>query len=81
MCTPLTPDRVSPLRRSFDSITVTHHGALTRYLTLALSKARIRMPLNVLKRLYTIDDLLCRPFGPLRRQGSSVSVVARAPSS
>ena len=76
-CTPLTPDRVAPLRDAFSHVDVVHHGALTRYLTLALAKVGLRMPLRHLKRIYDFDDMLSNVVPRLRRQGSSVSVIAR----
>lgn len=78
LCTPLTEERLSPIRATFGMAEVTHHGALTRYLTLALGKARVRLPLRSLKRIYEVDDRICAHIGALRRQGSSVSVVVRA---
>ncbi len=78
-CTPLTPDRVAPLREAFTQLDVVHHGALTRYLTLALAKVGLRLPLRHLKRIYEVDDRLSNVVPQLRRQGSSVSVIARRP--
>jgi SAM-dependent methyltransferase/uncharacterized protein YbaR (Trm112 family) len=76
-CSPLTPERVAPLHDAFANVTVTHHGALTRYPTLALAKLGWFLPIRFLYRLFTVDDALTRRFPRLRRQGSSVSVVAR----
>lgn len=75
-CTPLTASRVSPLWSVFGEERLTHHGALTRYIVLALFKAKIAIPLWFLYRLFRIDDALSSLLPRLRRQGSSVSIIA-----
>jgi uncharacterized protein YbaR (Trm112 family) len=73
-CRPLTPARVAPLRSAFTSSAVIHHGALTRYPLLALTKFRIESRLSVVWGFNRIDDAFCGAVG-LRGMGSSVAVL------
>ena len=75
-CRPLNPARVAPLARHFGWTEVSHHGALTRYPTLALHKLGIWLGMNVMWWLTRIDDTLATIIPPLRRWGSAVAVLA-----
>jgi len=73
-CRPLTRERLAPLRHSFAWSEVVHHGALTRYPLLALSKFGIASNLAVVWQSNQVDDAICGAVG-LRRLGSSVAVL------
>lgn len=73
-CRPLTRKRVEPLSHSFAWSDVVHHGALTRYPLLALSKFGIASNLAVVWQFNQVDDAICGAVG-LRRMGSSVAVL------
>lgn len=74
-CRPFTADRLQPLLTTFPNAAVTHHGALTRYALLALSKAGHRTNAATLLPVFAKDDALADRLR-LRRHGSSVSIVA-----
>lgn len=74
-CHPLTEDRVAYFRRTFEDSAVVHHGAITRYVAIALGKAGIRPSLAALLRVSALDDRVSDYVG-LRRQGSSVALLA-----
>ena len=76
-CRPLTPDDLDVFARVFDEPVVTHHGALTRYPLLALSKVGIRPRATTLLDWFARDDRWSDRLG-LRRHGSSISCVGRA---
>jgi uncharacterized protein YbaR (Trm112 family)/SAM-dependent methyltransferase len=76
-CRPLTPTRMQPLSTAFRSSRVVHHGALTRYLLLALSKFGLNSRLSVVWNLNVADDAICSVFPGLRGTGSSVAVLGR----
>jgi SAM-dependent methyltransferase len=73
-CRPLTPERVSPLATSFGASEVIHHGALTRYLFLALDKLGLKSGLTLVLRATRLDDAVSALIPALRSSGSSVVV-------
>lgn len=77
VCRPLTVDDVAAFANVFQSASITHHGALTRYLLLALSKAGFRPSASALTRWFERDDRWSDRLG-VRRHGSSISFVGRA---
>jgi SAM-dependent methyltransferase/uncharacterized protein YbaR (Trm112 family) len=80
-CRPLTPTRVAPLFAAFDEAGVIHHGALTRYVLIALwKKAGLELRVPTARKIQRLDDRVCSILRPLRRLGSSVALVgSKAP--
>ncbi len=74
-CRPMVANRVAPLFEHFDDGAVIHHGTLTRYGLLGLKKFGLRMPLKLAWRVFRVDDALCSIVPPLRRIGSSISML------
>src|SRR5262245_17792106 len=74
-CRPLTSKRVEPLRTAFRESRVVHHGALTRYPLLALSKFGLNSRLSVVWGFNVADDAVCSIVPGLRGLGSSVAVL------
>lgn len=74
-CRPLTDERLAPLARSFPTSSVIHHGTLTRYPLIALSKLGLGASLRRALALNALDDGVATRLG-LRRYGSSVAVLA-----
>ena len=75
-CRPLTDDRVAPLYEAFSAPLVTHHGALTRYVLVALEQLGIRLPVRALWLTTRADDAVVSHLPRLARTGSSVSLLA-----
>jgi uncharacterized protein YbaR (Trm112 family) len=75
-CKPLTPSRLRPLFDTFEAAAAIHHGALTRYPLVALSKFGIKTPMSTVRSLTEVDDLLSSAVPRLRATGSSVAIVA-----
>jgi SAM-dependent methyltransferase/uncharacterized protein YbaR (Trm112 family) len=75
-CKPLTPVRLRPLFDTFEAAAAIHHGALTRYPLVALSKFGIKTPMSAVRRLTKVDDLVSSAVPRLRATGSSVAIVA-----
>jgi hypothetical protein len=75
-CRPLNLHRVNQLSVIFPESEIRLHGALTRYPALALSKFGITPPLSRIHRMTLVDDRISRRVGMLRRNGSSVAVLA-----
>lgn len=46
-CKPMTPQRVAPFERAFRNYELAHHGALTRYVLLALAKFGVPISLTL----------------------------------
>lgn len=55
-CKPLTSARVQPIFGKFGEVTISKHGALTRYPLLALNKLRLSVSLNTSLRITAADD-------------------------
>lgn len=77
-CRPLTVERVAPLRDSFPSAEIVQHGALFRYVLLAMLKMGITSSLRVAWNVNRIDDGISGMLG-LRRFGSSVALLGAKP--
>jgi SAM-dependent methyltransferase/uncharacterized protein YbaR (Trm112 family) len=75
-CRPLTAERAAPLLDAFEAAEIVHHGALTRYPLIALSKLGVPVSLAVVRRLTSVDDALCSLLPALRRTGSSTALLA-----
>ena len=78
-CRPLDRARVAPLLDAFPSAAVIHHGAITRYPLLALSKLRLEVSLRTATTIGRVDDAVSSLLPPLRRLGSSVALLAVKP--
>ena len=57
-CHPLTEMRLAPLFLAFREAKIVHHGAITRYLLLALNKLGFKCNLSTVWRLNSADDKL-----------------------
>jgi uncharacterized protein YbaR (Trm112 family) len=75
-CRPLTQERVAPMVATFPSARVVHHGAITRYVLIALSKLRLKASLRASWVITRADDAVASVIPPLRRLGSSVALLA-----
>jgi SAM-dependent methyltransferase len=75
-CRPLNLTRVATLVEVFPDSEIRLHGALTRYPVVALGKAGIRPSQATIHRMTLIDDRISARVPALRRNGSSVSVLA-----
>jgi hypothetical protein len=75
-CRPLNRERVSPIFETFDDARVVHHGALTRYGLLALQKMKLGLSLEQVWRITQVDDRITNLVPFVRKQGSSVAVLA-----
>jgi SAM-dependent methyltransferase len=78
-CKPITADRARPLQEAFDTATVVHHGALTRYFLIALGKLRIQLNEPTVSFITKIDDVISAWLPGLRRTGSSVALLGGGP--
>ena len=76
-CRPLTRERLSPFMRAFGEAKIVHHGALTRYPLLALSKLGIECSEPFVWAVGKIDDTFCSLVPGLRTWGSSVACLGR----
>lgn len=74
-CRPMVQQRVKPLFDQFGDAAVVHHGALTRYGLLAMQKFGIGVGLKLALRIFQFDDWICSLVPPLRRMGSSISML------
>jgi hypothetical protein len=75
-CRPLDAQRAQPVYSAFARAEVVHHGALTRYPLLALSKAGLRFGADVNRRIMDADDVLASFVPRLRAAGSSCVLLA-----
>jgi uncharacterized protein YbaR (Trm112 family) len=75
-CRPIDARRALPLFEAFYDAAVLHHGAVTRYPFLALSKLGVHPGLDFMHKITRLDDRLSSVVSPLRRSGSSVALVA-----
>ncbi len=76
-CIPLDEARIGPFLEAFDDAQVVHHGALTRYPLLALSKLGVRLPFRAVWRINSADDTFSDRVSSLRGAGSSICLVGR----
>jgi uncharacterized protein YbaR (Trm112 family)/SAM-dependent methyltransferase len=74
-CRPLTSERIETMFTAFSQARVVHHGSLTRYPILALSKFGIKSSLSVAWSCNMVDDAICSVIPGLRRMGSSVAIL------
>lgn len=79
-CEVLTAARITEPMSVFDGGRVEHHGALTRYPLLALSKAGYKVSQPLVRRIYRLDDLLSARIPRLQGAGSSVALLGWAPA-
>lgn len=75
-CEVFTPRRLRPFLREFPGASVEHHGALTRYPFVALGKFGVQPGRSFIWRASRIDDAICGHVPWLRRQGSSLAILA-----
>ncbi len=78
-CKPITAARARPLYDSFFSAEVVHHGAITRYPLLAMSKLGLRLSLPAIYKIVNADDTVCALVSPLRKWGSSIAMLGTKP--
>lgn len=74
-CVVLDADRIRPFLGMFDDASITHHGTLTRYPLIGLSKLGVKLPRATVGRLGRADDALSSRIPGARRRGSSVAIV------
>lgn len=72
---PLTKARLEPVWHAFGKVAVVHHGTLTRYPLIALSKLGVGCGLSVAWHLGSVDDAVCSFLPRMRGMGSSVAVL------
>jgi SAM-dependent methyltransferase len=75
-CRPIDRSRVLGLSDVFPESRITWHGALTRYLLIAMSKFKVPVSRQFAHSLTRVDDWLARRVPGLQGFGSSVSIVA-----
>lgn len=75
-CRPLEHRRIKPLYDVFSQAEVKHSGTFTRYPLLALQKMYVPCSLKTAWRIFRADDSLSSIMSILKRQGSSVAVLA-----
>jgi SAM-dependent methyltransferase len=76
-CVVLDADRIEPFAGLFDDASITHHGTLTRYPLIGLSKLGVKLPRSTVARLGRADDGLSSHIPGARARGSSVAIVGR----
>jgi uncharacterized protein YbaR (Trm112 family) len=76
-CRPFTPARLAPLLTTFAEARAVHHGALTRYPLLALSKMGLNIPVSWTFPIFCVDDAVSSLIPGLRRQGGSITLLGR----
>ena len=74
-CRPMTENRIAPIRKYFSQSEVIHHGTLTRYPLLALSKFGIESSLSFAWNANKVDDLVSSVVPGSERWGSSVCML------
>lgn len=75
-CRPIDADRLSPIERSFSSISVIQHGTITRYPLIAMDKMGLPISRALPWYLGKVDDRVCSLLPGFRRWGSSIAVLA-----
>ncbi len=78
-CRPIDESRASPLFEHFRDSSVQHHGAMSRYPLIALSKFGLKLRLGTVQRITEVDDAISNLVPFVRRQGSSVALLATKP--
>ncbi len=74
-CRPLDKGRIAPLFDVFQKSRVSHHGSLTRYPLLALSKLGLELPMPCMRIITNADDAVSTLVPGLRGIGSSVALL------
>jgi uncharacterized protein YbaR (Trm112 family) len=74
-CRPMTAVRANPMWNVFGEAEVRHHGAISRYPMIALTKLGVKIPASLAWRIMAIDDRICSPIGSLASMGSSVALL------
>ncbi|MEP7021775.1 MAG: methyltransferase domain-containing protein [Pseudonocardiales bacterium] len=75
-CRPLDAGRIAPLAIVFSDSEIRLHGALFRYLLIAANKLGIKVSRERVHSLILRDDRLTKRYEWLRRNGSTVAVIA-----
>jgi SAM-dependent methyltransferase len=78
-CVVLTADRIEPYLDCLSEPRVIHHGALSRYPIIGLSKFGLDLQRPTLWKIGELDDRLSARVPALGRSGSSVAILASAP--
>jgi SAM-dependent methyltransferase/uncharacterized protein YbaR (Trm112 family) len=78
-CVVLDAGRIEPFAGLFDDASITHHGTLTRYPLIGLSKLGVKLPRSTVARLGRADDALSSRIPGARARGSSVAIVGTRP--
>jgi SAM-dependent methyltransferase/uncharacterized protein YbaR (Trm112 family) len=74
-CKPMTAERAEPLAAAFDRFEVLHHGTLTRYPLIALSKLGLELTPMAVWRINRLDDAVSSLTPWLRAKGSGVALL------
>lgn len=74
-CRPMDAGRIDGLEVAFPGCQIMWHGALTRYLLIAASKFGVPVGRETVHKITRVDDRLAGVIPPMRRLGSSVSIV------
>jgi SAM-dependent methyltransferase/uncharacterized protein YbaR (Trm112 family) len=74
-CVVLTAERITEPFGQLEEFRVLHHGALTRYVLLALSKAGLKFSRRAVWRITRLDDAITRLVPRLSETGSSVAIL------
>lgn len=75
-CVVLTADRIAEPFSQLHRLRVVHHGALTRYALLALSKGGLKFSRRAVWRVGRVDDAVSGLIPRVRNSGSSVAILA-----
>ena len=78
-CVVLDARRVPPFFDVFEDGTLTHHGTLTRYPLIGLSKLGLKLPRSTVRRIGRADDMLSACIPGARSRGSSVALLGTRP--
>ncbi len=73
---PMTKSRAAPLFDTFRDAAIVHHGAISRYPLLALSKLGLGTTQTAVWAITRVDDAICSLVPPLRRMGSCSVLLA-----
>jgi len=74
-CKPLTRSKVAPLFSTFPDARVIHHGAISRYLLIALGKIGLEASRSLAWKIVKVDDAVSSVIPGLRRFGSGVALL------
>lgn len=75
-CRPIDAGRLASLLGSFPGAAAVHHGALLRYPLIALGKLGLHLGEENVRRIIRVDDALTARWARLRRNGSSIAILA-----